>query len=263
MPTTAKALSPDKDLAATLGEEGAAEYRRLLRVVRSAQGRFALFPIESDLPPRQRDAFLAQLAADLAADGCCVRRILLTREEWDVFAHPDWPERAAPTDVIAVVGLEETPGIVAEPGKPPARPPAIALLNQLRETLRKRLGVPLLLWCSPLVYTTLLEFAPDFFDHFTAQFRFPSKYAKSWPKNRGGNDGAVRTSVDAGTANHVRSSNPFADRTRLLRGDRRETDGPDARPRACARPSREGYGDKQGVIVMQTCAVRLRALRRR
>ena len=45
-----------------------------------------------------------------------------------------------PQEVLVVVGLEETPDLVPEPGSARKRPPALALLNNLRETLRKSMG---------------------------------------------------------------------------------------------------------------------------
>jgi len=43
-------------LAGALGPEGTAEYQRLLRLIMATRGRFALFPIESDLRVSLREA---------------------------------------------------------------------------------------------------------------------------------------------------------------------------------------------------------------
>jgi tetratricopeptide (TPR) repeat protein len=115
---------------------------------------------------------LERLRADLSGIGLSLRVVRFSREEWNLTALLETDGVDAPPGVVAVVGLEDTPGIVPEPGAPPRRPPALALLNQAREALRKRLRVPLLLWCDPLTYTALQEHAPDFFDYFTALFTF-------------------------------------------------------------------------------------------
>jgi len=90
--------------------------------------------------------------------------------EWDITSQ--LTAQIGPTDVLTVVGLEETSGIVPEPGSNSKRPLALAVLNHLREAIRGRFPVPLLVWCDPQVYLAMQEHAPDFFDHFTALFSF-------------------------------------------------------------------------------------------
>jgi len=60
MPSPASVLSISRTmsakLAGALGPEGTAEYQRLLRLIMATRGRFALFPIESDLRVSLREA---------------------------------------------------------------------------------------------------------------------------------------------------------------------------------------------------------------
>lgn len=157
------------DLKRAFGEAGEAEYGRLLRVLRAAQGRFVLLPIESDLDYDTREAFLQRLGKDLSARDISLQTVQLSRTSYDVLTELNAANTA---DVVALIGLEETPGIALEAGAPPQRPPAVAMLNQGREALRKSLHAPLLLWCDPQSYGALQEHAPDFFDHFTSIFTF-------------------------------------------------------------------------------------------
>ncbi len=159
-------------LSALLGVPGEKEYRRLLRATRMAHSRFALFPIESDLTPANRTAFIERFRADLAQQGQCLRVIVLSSENWDLL---NLPEMAAPleqNDVVLVVGLEDTPDIVQASGSVRKRPPLLALLNHQRESLRRLVPTPFLLWCRPYGYDALMTDAPDFFDHFVGAFHF-------------------------------------------------------------------------------------------
>ena len=164
--------STPPNTALTLGEPGEKEYRRLMRVLEMAQGCFTLLPVESDLTPRLRDVLLERLRADMLPKGLRLRVICLSRTEWDVFALPEMESPITPEEAVVLVGLGETPGMIQEAGKPSQRPPALALLNQYRETLRATIPAPFLVWCVPFAYTALLEHAPDFFDHYTGLFRF-------------------------------------------------------------------------------------------
>jgi tetratricopeptide (TPR) repeat protein len=73
---------------------------------------------------------------------------------------------------IALLGLEETPGIVPAVGEESRRPPALAILNHAREAIRNHCPHPLVVWCAPVTYRALREQAPDFFDYFTGLFSF-------------------------------------------------------------------------------------------
>ena len=157
-------------LAGALSPEGATEYQRLLRLITATRGRFALFPIESDLRFSLREAFLEGLRLDLSKENLRLQVLRLTRVEWDITAR--LTAEIGPADVLAVIGLEETPGIAPEGGSNTKRPLALAVLNHLREAIRGRFPVPLLVWCDPQVYLAMQEHAPDFFDHFTALFSF-------------------------------------------------------------------------------------------
>jgi tetratricopeptide (TPR) repeat protein len=137
-----------------------------------ARGRFHLFPVESDFSPALRSALLARLCADLAAAGLCLRILTLDRDCWNILTVLEQEPPILADEVVMLTGLEETPGIVAEPGAKPQRPRALAVLNQMRETLRQSIPAPFFVWCPTYVYVALLEHAPDFFDRYTAQFRF-------------------------------------------------------------------------------------------
>ncbi len=171
MPTIAPARLPAPDLGRSLGSDAQEEYRRLLHVLGALRGRFAFIPVESALRPETRDRLLQRLASELADAGMSLRIVRLTRDAWDITAHLDG-EGAHPDEVLVVIGLEDTPRMVAEVGARDCRPPALAILNHAREMLRHTLGRPLLLWCDPLSFTAVQEHAPDLFDHFAALFRF-------------------------------------------------------------------------------------------
>lgn len=180
--TTTREKAPD--LTTSLGDSGEKEYRRLVRAVRMGYGSFFLFPIESNYPTVLRDALLARLGTDLAAEGLTLRVAALTRDCWDVFDTSALESAITSSDVVVLVGLEETPGIVPEAGAKPTRPPALALLNSARETLHRHAPAPLLVWCPPFAYTALMEHAPDFFDHYTGLFQFPDAAPEARPAER-------------------------------------------------------------------------------
>lgn len=173
MPSETRAALSRGDLAKALGEAGEQEYARLVRVLLAAQGMFALMPVASDFPVAARNALLERLAEDLSARGIAFHVAHLTRERWDVLQAL---AEIAPADgtpgVLAIVGLEETPGLVAEPGAPPGRPRALALLNHAREAVRVQFPFPLLVWCAPEAFVALQEHAPDFYDHFVGLAEF-------------------------------------------------------------------------------------------
>ncbi len=175
---------PKPDLERALDAAGEKEYRRLLRVLRMARGSFFLFPIESDFSNVLRDALLERLRADLAAEGVCLRVAELNRRQWNVFDLPELEAPVTEADVIALAGLEETPGIVPEIGAEPVRPPALALLNQQRESLHHHVPAPFLVWCLPYVFTALIKQAPDFFDHYAGLFRFFNAAPEPMPVER-------------------------------------------------------------------------------
>src|SRR5207253_2389147 len=118
------------DLPRALGEAGEKEYRRLLRVLRMARGHFTLLPVESDFSPGLRNALLERLRADLTAHDLCLRVVPLSHTRWDLMSLPEMEAPVRPSEVVAIIGLEDTPDIVQEPGRKPERPPALALLNQ-------------------------------------------------------------------------------------------------------------------------------------
>src|SRR5688500_6925206 len=121
------------DLESHLGESGQVEYAQLVSMVKDACGIFALMVVRSDLPVDVRDGLLQCLQRDLAPDP--LRVLHLTHDSYDA---PSLIAQAASalggTGVIAVVGMEETPGIIAG-GDAPIRPPTLALLNHGRESL--------------------------------------------------------------------------------------------------------------------------------
>src|SRR5258708_6406021 len=123
MPTLKPTSSPSERLAQALGETGEEEYRRLHHVLEPMFGRFALIPVESDLDFSLRNILLERLRADLAESGRTLRVVRLTREAWDFAALVD-AEPAYSADVTVLMGLEETPGLVLEPGAERRRPPA-------------------------------------------------------------------------------------------------------------------------------------------
>src|SRR5207244_1418747 len=139
--------------------------------------------------------------ADLEGGDGRLRVVRLSSEKWDLTeCLGDTPPRA---EIVAVVGLDETPGVVPEGGAARRRPPTIASLNHARELLRKRLTGPLMVWCDPLTYTAMQDHAPDFFDHYTALFTFldaappPSLGAARMPSTLESPQRAVRRQIRA------------------------------------------------------------------
>ena len=158
-------------LTSALGEAGELEYVQLVSMLEHTQGIFALMLVRSNFTPALRDRLLERLAADLAPAPLSIVRVSKTKYN----AAKMLAEAAQFTScagVLALVGLEDTPGMVVEGGKEMRRPPALASLNHGREALRRACRLPIIVWCSDWVYTTLREHAPDFFDHFTGLFRF-------------------------------------------------------------------------------------------
>jgi tetratricopeptide (TPR) repeat protein len=173
VPSSSRAASFKVSLDRALGEAGEQEYARLVRVLMAAQGMFAFVPVASDFPVESRRDLLDKLAADLAAKGIELYIASMSRERWDVLqALADIAPPSGTSAVLAVIGLEETPGIIREAGALPSRPPALALLNHTRESLRARFPFPLILWCEPAVFLALQEEAPDLYDHFIALVEF-------------------------------------------------------------------------------------------
>jgi tetratricopeptide (TPR) repeat protein len=174
MPSILSAPPTSINVREALGESGAQEYHRLLGVVEAAAGMFALMPIACDLPNAVRDDLLETLQGDLAGRGISLAVARLDRDHWDSFEALSCLTPAAPGTSVAValVGLEETPGTIPEPGAPQRRSPAFATLNHQREAIRSRFPFPLLVFCDPATHTRLQEDAPDFFDHFLALFEF-------------------------------------------------------------------------------------------
>jgi hypothetical protein len=147
MLTTPEAPSFPPELRRAWGAEGEEEYRQLLRVTKAARGSFFLFLIESDYSPAVRDTMLDCLRDDLSAGGVRLRRVTLTADCTDLFRLPELETPADSDEAIVLVGIENTPGLVSEPGRKPERPPIFALLNRLRETLHSRLPTPFLAVC--------------------------------------------------------------------------------------------------------------------
>ena len=160
------------ELRRALDAEGEGEYCQLLGVIRAARGSFFLFFIESDFSPAVRDMLLDCLRVDLAGEGLRLRQVTLTAADKELSRLAALETPAALDEVIALVGLENTPDLVREPGRKPERPLVYALLNQGREALRSRLPAPFLVWCTPSVYDGLQTHAPDFFDHYAGLFQF-------------------------------------------------------------------------------------------
>jgi len=159
----------------------------MLRVIQAACGRFALIPISCNFPVIARDLLLEQLGHDLRKHGAQLLIAQLSSERWNPIEAMTLASRSSSgRAVIALVGLEETPGIIPEPGVPAARPPAIALLNNTRETIRKQFAFPLLIWCEPSVSQLLQNEAPDLYDHFVAIFEFHYRGPDLTPKSLDG-----------------------------------------------------------------------------
>jgi tetratricopeptide (TPR) repeat protein len=172
MSATPHIHSMPPDLERHLGPEGATEYGQLAMMLEESQGRFAPMIVRSDLSHAGRQALLNRLAQDLGPM-IPLRILEISREAWNPI--PSVVEAASSLDgagVVVLLGLEDTPGIIAVPGERPSRPPALAALNHGREALRRRCSCPMVVWCDDLTFVALREHAPDFLDHFAGLFRF-------------------------------------------------------------------------------------------
>ena len=177
MPATRQKRQDSLTFALSLGEQGAKSYRRLLRALSMARGRFHLFPVESTLSVPEREKLFSMLRSDLAEAGLCLRTAVLGVDRWDAPALIKRDPPVQENEVLVLLGLEDTPGIVREGGAEAIRPPALALLNQSRETLRALIHAPLIVWCPPYAYSALAEHAPDLFDQYTGVFDFSKQDA--------------------------------------------------------------------------------------
>jgi tetratricopeptide (TPR) repeat protein len=183
--------------AASLAEEKETEkadtvelnLRRLRRALAESRGKFFLYPVESNLSWEAREAVFTQLEDFLEDTGMHLHRIVLTREQHDLYALVK-DRTFSRCDVALILGLEDTPGIAPAGGEEHKRPPALSVLNLQRESIERLLNVPTVLWCPPFAYTALIKHAPDFYDHYSATFRFlgPELLA---PKNGAGSIGEI------------------------------------------------------------------------
>ena len=172
MSTTPRLHIIPADLERHLGPEGATEYGQLHMMLEESQGYFAPMIVRSDLSESDRRALLNLLAQDLGPT-IPLRIVKVSRGEWNPI--PPIVEAASSFDragVVLLLGLDDTPGIIAVPGERFTRPPALAAMNHGREALRQRCSCPIVVWCDDLTFLALREHAPDFLDHFAGLFRF-------------------------------------------------------------------------------------------
>lgn len=146
--------------------------RRLRRAVFENRGFFALYPVESNLSPVQRDATLSAIAEFLEDSGMRLHRIVLSRDRWNLAERLEEQGAFGKSDAVVILGLEDTPFLVPAGGEEKRRPQALAVLNLQRESIERQLGCPTIIWCPPYAYRALMEHAPDFFDHYSSTFRF-------------------------------------------------------------------------------------------
>jgi tetratricopeptide (TPR) repeat protein len=167
-PSEDTVVSSRDEVATLVGDDGARQYARLLRLLRAARGMFALVPVESNLAPAERDHLIARLSADLEADGMGLRVVELSYDRSDpVAAMVAECRKDDGAQAILLHGLEQTPGL----RHGDKRRPTFAILNHSREAIEARFPVPLIVWCGPRSFAALRRHAPDFFDHFTGLVR--------------------------------------------------------------------------------------------
>ena len=114
----------------------------LRRALQESRGKFFLYPVESNYSWEARERLFEQLEAFLEDAGMHLHRIVLTREQYDLYAILKDRESFSPCDAVVIVGLEETPGIAPAGGEEDKRPPALAVLNLQRESIERLLNVP-------------------------------------------------------------------------------------------------------------------------
>src|SRR5208283_2218582 len=128
-------LSLPDELERHLGPEGMTEYGQLLMMLEESHGYFAPMLVRSDLVESARRALLNQLAQDLGPM-IPLRILSVSREEWNPI--PPIVEAAssfAGAGIIVLLGLEDTPGIIAVPGERPGG------RTRARAWLRSRSGL--------------------------------------------------------------------------------------------------------------------------
>lgn len=125
MSTTHRNPSMPPGLERHLGQKGVTEYGQLLMMLEESQGRFAPMIVRSDLCEGDRQALLNRLALDLGPM-IPLRILKVSRGEWNPI--PPVVQASSSLDgagVVVLLGLEDTPGIIAVPGEHrAARPPS-------------------------------------------------------------------------------------------------------------------------------------------
>ncbi len=175
--------SSPSDLSKIVGDSGEIEYEQLLTTIEETLGFFSLSIVGSDLTRSDRDDLIRRLQHDIDPTPLIIIR--LTRESWNALElirenAQELNNRA----VIIITGIEETPGFPPAGGEENRRPPALAVLNQGREAIRKYCPHPLIIWCETWSFRAIREQAPDFFDHFTGLFHFHSISRRAVDENR-------------------------------------------------------------------------------
>jgi tetratricopeptide (TPR) repeat protein len=172
MYTTTRLHIIPTDLKRHLGPEGATEYGQLHMMLEESQGYFAPMIVRSDLSESDRQALLNLLAQDLGPT-IPLRIVKVSRGEWNPI--PPIIEAASALDragVLLLLGLDDTPGIIAVPGERSSPPPPPAPREQGGRGGGRRCSCPIVVWCDDLTFLALREHAPDFLDHFAGLFRF-------------------------------------------------------------------------------------------
>lgn len=174
MTSEANESSDFSRLAAALGEEGEADYRRLLKVANDSKRHFALYPLETDLPTEYRVLFRKRLEEDLSAQGLSLRLDSLNSGNWQQLILPTLEPPSDPDEILLLLGLALTPDSDYS-----INPPAFSLINYLRESLSARFPIPHFFWCSPELLKETLILAPDLIEYFLDRFLFTSRIVET------------------------------------------------------------------------------------
>ncbi|MDJ0842523.1 MAG: NACHT domain-containing protein [Acidobacteriota bacterium] len=144
------------------------EYTALARTVTNGLSRFTLVPVECDQPWAVAGRILWQLSMELQAQKKTMALLWVDGDRSDLIERfGEDKYRAA--DVLVVLGFT---GIPYTRDRKQGRPDIWKLLNQERSLIKKLLPKPVIFWCDPWVLLGLQEGAPDFYDFYTAHFRF-------------------------------------------------------------------------------------------
>jgi hypothetical protein len=154
---------PPRDVQDTVTATRPSEFDRLVRFIRTFQGRFALAFIRGD-DRRQRDGVLASLTDVLREQSIVLRQIDLTFQEVpDLLGTLKAQCDTSRNTAVVITGIEAS-----------LQGPLLALMNIQRDLLSQTIRCPILFWVSSFALNLIAREAPDLYDFRSTVFRFES-----------------------------------------------------------------------------------------